>query len=578
MNVFPVISPDRDKAPDESGPSLPEAATPAVPSLGDELVNILLVDDEPRNLTVLETVLANPGYRLVRAESADQALLALVSAEFAVIVLDIQLPGMSGFELAHMIKQRKKTATVPIIFLTAYYSEDQHVLEGYGTGAVDYLHKPVNSIILRSKVAVFADLHCKTRETAVANLALLAEVTQRRRVQDELRQLNNDLELRVAERTSELKENDRRKDQFLAMLGHELRNPLAPIRNAVAILKQLGANDPNLNWCRDVLDRQSEHLTRLVDDLLDISRVSRGKIQLHKEIVDLAVAAQQAIETCRPIIDARRHELTFALPPAPVHVHGDLMRLSQVVANLINNAAKYTDEGGRIWIDLACEAGDKRQAVIRIRDNGRGLNAEAVASLFDLFYQVEGNLDRSDGGLGVGLALVRSIVELHEGTVEAHSAGCGQGSEFIVRLPRASETTAGAVAEAPVPETSAVAGMRILVVDDNHDAARSLGMLLKILGHEVLLAHDGNAAVTMALQERPAVVLLDIGLPELDGYQACQAMRRQGLTSELIVALTGYGLEKDRQLAEEAGFDAHMVKPVNLPALLRLLATRAAKS
>ena len=591
MNVFPLISPDRDKPPEEPGRSLPVSATPGTAPLADELINILLVDDEPRNLTVLETILANPGYRLVRAESADQALLALVGEEFAVIVLDIQMPGMSGFELAQMIKQRKKTSAVPIIFLTAYYSEDQHVLEGYGTGAVDYLHKPVNATILRCKVAVFADLHRKTRETALANRALLAEVTERRRVQEEMRQLNNDLEYRVAERTSELleanaalqqvelelKENDRRKDQFLAMLGHELRNPLAPIRNAVSILRQLGLDHADLNWCRDVLDRQSEHLTRLVDDLLDVSRVSRGKIQLDKENVDITVAAQQAVESCRPIINARRHELTLTLSRVPVHVHGDITRLAQVISNLINNAAKYTDEGGRIWLAVERADGDDRHAVIRVKDNGCGLDAAAIASLFELFYQVEGNLDRSDGGLGVGLALVRSIVELHGGTVEARSEGRGRGSEFIVRLPLAAETAVPESGAPPVPDKSAVTAMRILVVDDNHDAARSLAMLLKILGHEVLMAHDGNAAVAVALQERPDVVLLDIGLPGLDGYQACRSMRRQGMTSELIVALTGYGLEKDRQLAEEAGFDAHMVKPVDMPALLQLLATRADK-
>jgi signal transduction histidine kinase len=558
----------------------------------DELVNILLVDDEPRNLVVLESILTDPGYRLVRAESSDQALLALVASEFAVIVLDIHMPGMSGFELAQMIKRRPKTASIPIIFLTAHYSEDRHVLEGYETGAVDYLHKPVNAIVVRSKVAVFAELYRKTRESAVANRALTAEVAERRRVQEEMRELNSKLEQHVAERTTELLsanhalqqmqtellEIDRRKDQFLAMLGHELRNPLAPIRNAITILKRDDVDPSNVNWCRDVIERQAEHLTRIVDDLLDVSRVSRGKIQIEKGILDLAAVIQQAVEICRPLIDERRHELVLTVPAEPLLVEGDFTRLAQVVANLINNAAKYTDVGGRVWVTVESTTDSARQAVIRVRDNGRGLDAKGIANLFELFFQVDTNLDRSDGGLGVGLALVRSLVEMHGGTVEATSPGRGLGSEFIVRLPRVDHMLCAVATAVPAPVSENVDAerLRILVVDDNCDAARSLSMMLQILGHQVFTAHEGRRAVDIALSEHPDVVLLDIGLPGLNGYEVCRSLRRSGMTGQLIAAITGYGQENDRQLAMEAGFDLHLVKPVGFPTVQQLLARHVA--
>jgi len=569
----------------------PLAATiPPTSACDDERVNILLVDDEPRNLTVLESILEDPGYRLVRAESGDKALLALVNLEIAVIVLDIHMPGgMSGFELAQMIKRRPKTASIPIIFLTAHYSEDRHVLEGYETGAVDYLHKPVNALIFRSKVAVFAELYRKTRESARVNRALTAEVAERRRIQEQMQELYNQLELRVAERTaelvaanralehmqSELREANQRKDQFLAMLGHELRNPLAPIRNAIAILKGGDADPATLKWCFDAIDRQADHLTRLVDDLLDVSRVSRGKIHVEKEVFDLSLAIERAVEICRPLIDAHRHELTMTLPGKGVLVEGDPTRLAQVVANLLDNAAKYTHEGGKVWVSLETETGSPDQALIRVRDNGRGLDEEAIGNLFQLFYQADTNLDRSDGGLGVGLALVRSLVELHGGTVEAKSPGRGFGSEFIVRLPLASPVPSAVKPADPAPQNLDGHSLRILVVDDNLDAARSTAKMLQILGHEVFMAHEGHSAVEVALRERPGVVLLDIGLPGLNGYEVCRVLRRQGMTGELIVAVTGYGQENDRQLAMEAGFDQHLVKPVRWPIVQQLLAGRA---
>jgi signal transduction histidine kinase len=555
-------------------PNVPDPTGMAPPARAgmSEPINILLVDDEPKNLAVLETILNDSGYRLVRAETADQALLALVAEEFALIVLDIQMPGMNGFELAQMIKRRKKTAGVPIIFLTAYYSADQHVLEGYETGAVDYLHKPVNPTILRSKVAVFAELHRKTRELALANRVLQGEVAERRRAQEELLALNNELEQRVADRTAELVQAGRRKDEFLAMLSHELRNPLAPLRNAIQVLRLQGPRDPDLVVVCDMIERQVLHLVRLVNDLLDVSRVSSGKIQLRKEPLDLAAAVHQAEEMSRSQIQDRGHELTVTMPEEPVRVEGDFARLTQVIANLLDNAAKYTDEGGKVWLTLE-KMHD--QAVLRVRDTGRGLDATALKSLFELFYQADRNLDRSDGGLGIGLSLVKSLVQMHGGTVEARSEGHGKGSEFVVCLPCLPATSV----EQPVPSLDppgpAAPSARVLVVDDNRDSAESIALLLRLFGHEVLTAYDGRSALEVSLRERPDIVLLDIGLPGLNGYQTCQAMRAGGLKDALIVAVTGYGQDEDRRRSHQAGFDAHQVKPVDLQAIRDLLALRA---
>ncbi len=564
-------------------------AAPAGPS-NDERINILLVDDEPRNLTVLETILDDPGYQLVRAESGDQALLALIAAEFALILLDIHMPGMSGFELAQMIKQRPKTASIPIIFLTAHYNEDRHVLEGYQSGAVDYLLKPINATIVRSKVAIFAELYRKSREIQSTISALSTEVAERRRVQDEMHALYDELEQRVAERTSELveansalrqiqaelRETDRRKDQFLAMLGHELRNPLAAICNTISILQTISPDQPDLNWCREVIERQSGHLTRLVNDLLDVSRVSRGKIQLETRTLDFAAVVREAVEGCQPLIEARQHELSLSFPAEPVPVKGDPTRLAQVVANLVNNAAKYTDKGGRIEVAVEKGSGDRHDTVLRVRDNGRGMDADAIGNLFELFYQADVNLDRSDGGLGVGLALVRSLVQMHGGTVEARSAGCGKGSEFTVRLPCVSETLAEEP-DALTPEKTSSRGLRVLVVDDNVDAAKSMAKMVEILGHEARVVHAGREAVEVAAREPPDVLLLDIGLPQLNGYEVCQSLRASGVTDTLIVAVTGYGQDSDRQLAADAGFDMHLVKPVSLRAIQELLTRHATK-
>jgi PAS domain S-box-containing protein len=388
-----------------------------------------------------------------------------------------------------------------------------------------------------------------------------------------------------------LRDADRRKDEFLATLAHELRNPLAPILNAVHILRLHGDDNPEHRWATDVMNRQVQQLSRLVDDLLDVSRISRGRIELRKERVDLQTVVARAVETSRPVIEARGHRLQVQLPPEPVPLEGDVVRLAQVLWNLLNNAAKYTEEGGRIWLTAKVvrrhtERGTRNGAPsvarnggpdfveIRVRDSGIGIPREMLGKVFDLFTQVERTLDRSQGGLGIGLTLVKRLTEMHGGTVEAHSDGPGLGSEFVVRLPLAPARpllpragSDGEPAGQPAPQ-----GRRVLIVDDSRDSARSLATLLTLLGNEVRTAHDGRQALEVATAYCPEVVLLDIGLPGMSGYDVARALRaRPELGRPVLVAVTGYGSEEDRRLAEEAGFDRHLVKPVDLDALQQLL-------
>jgi signal transduction histidine kinase len=548
-------------------------------TVADAPINILIVDDEPKNLAVLESLLEAPGYRLVRAASADEALLALVAEEFALLILDIQLPGMSGFELAQTIKGRRKTARIPIIFLTAYYNEDQHVLEGYGSGAVDYLVKPVNAAVLRSKVAVFAELHRKNREIAIANRALIAEVTERRRAELQLQELNENLDRLVAERTraleqaeAELREADGRKDAFIATLAHELRNPLAPVRNAVQILQRQGQGDPESQKARTIIARQVGVMARLIDDLMDVSRINRGHIELRREPVDLKRVLELAIEATRPHMAEYGHALSLRLPDAPVVLDADITRLSQVFVNLLTNAAKYTERGGRIEVAVRCEADEVEVAVT---DDGIGIPREHLDRVFAMFSQVESAVARSRGGLGIGLSLVKHLVELHGGRVRADSDGPGTGSTFIVSLPVPQRTLCESAPDRRVAVVEPDGDrLRILVVEDNRDGAETLTELLTRMGHDVRVVFDGGAALQAAADFRPELVLLDLGLPTLDGYQVCRQLRDQpwgrGVT---VIAMTGWGDAEAQRRAQAAGFDRHLVKPVDetdLAAALRL--------
>jgi PAS domain S-box-containing protein len=367
-----------------------------------------------------------------------------------------------------------------------------------------------------------------------------------------------------------LKEADRRKDEFLAMLAHELRNPLAPIRNAVQILRTKGPPVPELQWAREVIDRQARQMARLVDDLLDVSRISQGKIVLRKERIELAAVVSSAVEASRPLMEKWGHELSVALPPEPVSVEADPTRLIQVLLNLLTNAAKYTNQGGRI--SLTAERQDDR-VLIQVKDNGIGIPREMLPRIFDMFTQGERSMERPQGGLGIGLTLVKRLVELHGGTVQVHSDGPGTGSEFVVRLlvveksPHQGPHDTADDAQAVAPPRS-----RILVVDDNQDAADSLARLLRMMDHEVHTAYDGLEAVGAAAVLKPDVVLLDIGLPKLNGYDAARRIREQvGGNDMVLIALTGWAQEEDRRRSQEAGFDHHMTKPVELDALEQLL-------
>jgi CheY-like chemotaxis protein len=365
-----------------------------------------------------------------------------------------------------------------------------------------------------------------------------------------------------------LKDVNHHKDEFLAMLAHELRNPLAPIRNAAQILRSHSTGQPELEWARTVIERQTRHLVRLVDDLLDVSRAVRGKIVLKKSTVEIAELIQHAVDTSQPIVRSRRHQLHVNFPCQPLSIEGDLTRLAQVVANLLNNAAKYTDEGGQIWLDVWVEGQD---VVLRVRDSGPGISWKLLPHVFDLFTQAERTLDRAEGGLGIGLTLVKLLVEMHGGTVEARNADTRSGAEFIVRLPANTPVPVLQPAEAAHATLTLNPGekpMKVLVVDDNIDAADSMALLLTIDGFDAHSVHGAVAALDTVGSFKPDVVLLDIGLPVMDGYEVAQRLRsRVPIEQMRIVALSGYGQQADRERAAQAGFDDYLVKPVE-PAVL----------
>ncbi|MEP7098355.1 MAG: ATP-binding protein, partial [Dokdonella sp.] len=380
-------------------------------------------------------------------------------------------------------------------------------------------------------------------------------------------------ESRLRQLNAQLSEADRRKDEFLATLAHELRNPLAPMRNVAEVLrlKKLD-DDPQLRWSRDVLERQLEHLSHLVDDLLDVSRITQGKLEPRMQPLELAAAIHDAIESAKPLIDEFAHELTLQLPQEPVVLNADPVRIIQVVLNLLNNAAKYTPRGGRIFL-CAERIGD--EAVITVRDSGIGIPEQHLSHIFDMFSQLSPALDRSQGGLGIGLALVRGMVELHGGSVSASSPGVGEGSTFEIRLPLAAtqqipHPLRGAQESAPM---SAASIRRVLVVDDNEDAAESLAMLLSLQDHVVRTANDGMSALAIAADFAPDVVLLDIGLPHLNGYEVARRIRQARWGSGvLLLAISGWGQEQDKKTAADAGFDGHLTKPIDPVALISLLA------
>ncbi|WP_242343678.1 response regulator [Anaeromyxobacter terrae] len=707
-------------------------------------IDVLAVDDDPRNLEVTRALLSRSGARIVEASTAEEALRILLTREVALILLDVNLPGMSGLEMAKLVRARERTRHTPIIFLTA--SSDVRLLErGYALGAVDFLTTPVPEQALRAKVAFFIEAHRKNevlrrnsellraaherelaRNVAEARRrweeeALRREMERDRRLVETLHKANERLKIlsgvrsdllstenvrerlpaicervatqlglerwavhvagpdgrlslvaaggaqddaaeRVASldsaeailgglapwvsgrgeplppvaaalgaaccvarpclaggkviatlafgsaerdacdpddpatlelvgyaiamaldrdrliaelqgRNAELREADHRKDQFLAMLAHELRNPLAPVSNAVRLLQEYGADARVRERALQAAGRQVRHMARLVDDLLDVSRIRSGKVRLRKDVVDLVQVVRDAVQTMQELVMSRRHALGVSLPDGPLLVEGDTVRLAQVVENLVANAAKYTDPGGHLRVALA-RAGD--EAVLSVQDDGIGIAPELATGIFEPFVQAEQGMDRSRGGLGIGLSLVKSLVEMHGGRVGVESPGPARGSTFTVRLPALAADTAVPTPARPTspapPAAEPTAPRDILIVEDIADIRETLGELLRRRGHGVREADGGRAALELARAAPPEIALVDIGLPEIDGYEVAQRLREIAPATRLV-ALTGYGGAEDRRRASEAGFRAHLVKPIDIDDLIALIDT-----
>lgn len=654
----------------------------------DKRINILLVDDEPANLLVLTSLMADLDVNLVTVRSGEEALKQVLLAEFAVILLDVLMPTLSGFDTARLIRSRPQSGHTPIIFITAapdalgFAIEDAYVL-----GAVDYLLKPVNSTILRAKVNVFIDLHRKTQELArlerERNAAVLKAANQRIRlildnardfafivtdplgkiteweggaesitgwVPDEvigqhfsviftiedkalaipetelaramangraedkrwhlrkdgarffadgvLVRLNDDAgalhgftkifrdatsaqkaEDDLRRLADDLSETNRKKTEFLATLAHELRNPLAPIRTGLEVMRLVPDDATVLARARATIERQVNHMVHLVNDLLDVARITSGNIELKKMLVDLKTIVTNAIETSLPVIEAGHHNLTVTLEDDATLFDADPIRLSQVLSNLLTNAAKYTPDGGQIVLAAYI---DGNEVVISIADNGMGIPAESLPLVFDMFTQIKRNNPLAQGGLGIGLSLVRRLVEMHGGTVNATSPGPDCGSTFSIRLPltvQAEAETLFAALDSGESKQLGTEGLRLLVVDDNTDAAETLAALLEIAGHTTTVANDGHQAIALATQFRPDVIFLDIGMPGMNGYDVAKVLRKTGgLEDIFLIALTGWGAEKDRILTKEAGFDEHLTKPASIVAVNLLLSKLAKPS
>jgi signal transduction histidine kinase len=689
--------------------------------------SILIVDDLPEKHLVLRSILEDLGEELVSVHSGRDALAQLLAREFAVILLDVNMPDIDGLETASLIRGHRRSARTPILFITAHVDESE-ARRGYALGAVDYIPSPVVPQVLRSKVRVFVELYRMNRqmqahaaqrealaraqaaraaaEQAGARADFLAHASQvlgrsldlaetRRallalavprlgeqawladrqggaepgplpealreavvqalspKLQGQLREdvppagdsailplcpgrpeagalvlrapggilqgprlaLAREVVSRAAMAMDNarlyaaVREADRRKNEFLAMLAHELRNPLAPIRNAVHIMQGVPDTPPALGWARDVISRQAAHMTRLIDDLLDVSRIVQGKVAVHLQRITLTSVIERCAEAMTPRLAQRQQVLRLDLPEGEVALDGDLVRLTQVLSNLVHNASKFSPPGTAIELQASTQ-GD--ELVIAVQDHGCGMDPALLPRIFDLFVQGDQALDRSEGGLGIGLTLVRHLVELHGGTVQAHSAGRGQGTRVQVRLPLGASASAdaglpgsvqasragtpdGTLTDPPAievaiaapaaggarpctrPETAApapeVSRQRVLVVDDQTASAETLTLLLEMEGFEVRVACDGHQALAAARTFRPEAVLLDIGLPGMSGFEVAARLREDPASRQaLLVALTGYGEPESRARAAQAGFDVHMVKPADVDRLLALLA------
>ena len=494
---------------------------------------IVLVADDNGDMRQYIVRLLSERYRVTAVPDGEAALAAAREQAPELVLTDVMMPRLDGFGLLRKLRADPRTREVPVIMLSARAGEESRV-EGMEAGVDDYLIKPFSARELLARVGAHLQMARIRREAAEA-----------------------------------LREADRRKDEFLAMLSHELRGPLAPLGNMLEVVKRAEGNTELVRHAYATMDRQLAQLVRLVDDLLDVSRITRNKMELRKERVELAPVLRQALEACRPLADGMRHDLAVTLPAEPVYLQADAARLAQIFQNLVHNACKYTEPKGRIALNAERQGGD---VVVTVKDTGLGIPPDKLATIFDMFTQVDASRERAQGGLGIGLTLVKRLVEMHDGTVEARSEGPGRGSEFVVRLPLLAERPEAAPQATPAAKERAAVARRMLVVDDNVDSAESLTMLLQVSGHETHTAHDGLEAVAVAERFRPEVVLLDIGLPRLNGYDAARRIREQPWGKDMVlIALTGWGQEADRRKSKEAGFDLHMVKPVDLDALVRLL-------
>jgi signal transduction histidine kinase len=520
-------------------------------SSGDPLEQrVLVLAPTKKDARLTHDILAKRDIAVAVCESFDQLLTELARGAAAILLTEEATINTAISALVRFIDEQPPWADLPILILTSHSADTPHVsrlMEQLGNVALIERPTRINALVS----AVHTALRARARQYQVRNLL------------DEQRKTAADLQAA-----------DRRKDQFLATLAHELRNPLAPIRNSLQTLRLIGSSDPQSRQLYDMMDRQINHMVRLVDDLLELSRITRGQIEMRKEVVAWKTIIDGAEEISQPYFQAAHHQFIASLPAEPLYVHGDIVRLTQVVANLLNNAAKYTDERGRIELNLRREG---EQAVLNIRDNGIGIPLEMQPHIFEMFAQVDRKADRIQGGLGIGLTLARTLIKLHGGNIFVLSAGAGMGSEFTIRLPLCSPPASiipATPAATPKPTSSNSSRPRVLVVDDNRDAAKSLGLLLKFQGAEVQVVNDGPAALDAIREHHPQLVLLDLGMPDMDGFDVAESVRAQPeLDKVMLVALTGWGQEEDRRRTRAAGFNDHLVKPPDLPSLQRVLAT-----
>jgi signal transduction histidine kinase len=532
----------------------------------------LVVDDVPANLLAVEVALEPLHRQVITATSGEQALQCLLDEDFALVLLDVQMPGMDGYETAQWIRSRERSRHLPIIFLTAYDHDDASVLRAYELGAVDFIFKPIVPEVLRAKSSVFVMLQHNAEELARERLERDFE-NQRRDFQTATLRREHDHQLQAHQQLARLNEalaeSDRRKDAFIAILAHELRNPLAPIRTSIDLLRDGSPITPHM---LDVLDRQASMLSRLVDDLLNLARIKANKIELRTERLELVDVIEGAIGSCMSLIEQRHHALVFDTSAQPIELVADSVRLAQVISNLVNNAARYTPPGGRIEVTYG--ATDDR-AFVRVSDNGIGIPVELQVSVFDMFVQERVAQDGS-GGLGLGLALAHRLVDLHGGTLTVHSAGRDQGSTFEIQLPRGDVASAApAPRDVPMVVAPSAERVRTIVVDDNDDARDLLAALLQARGFDVLTAADGPSGFELIRDHSPHVALVDLGLPGMDGFGVAEALRGQcpHLKTRLI-ALTGHGAEEDRERTLRAGFHAHLVKPATAASIIAAITTQ----